>query len=305
MLEPLALLTWNVRYFGHGTNGLFATDAHLERAADALAALPHLPDVVALQEVETRSWRAGWNPRAQWARFADAVHRALDRRNRAQSYEMLYYPAHRYATPFGAAYTTGLAFLVARNLRIVDHNADTPWEITHRRVPWTRYFKQTRICAHVGVETPVGTRIDVFNAHLSLPAFFTRRGPWYPGRMGHGENQLREADSVLRCIDDRRRGEAVLVGDLNSAPGTPVYQHLLEQGGLRDVFAEHRADASWATNGILHLRMHLDHVFASENLDWVDFEGSHSFDDRGHFHGLSDHVPKLGRFLPGRRKAAG
>jgi endonuclease/exonuclease/phosphatase family metal-dependent hydrolase len=257
-----------------------------------------LPDVIALQEVESHSWRAGWQPRTQWTRFTDALHRALELRQRHKLYSAHYFPAHRYATPFGAAYTTGLAVLVAQPLRVIDHNAERPHEITHRRLRWTRYWKQTRICAHVGVETPQGERIDLFNAHLSLPAFFTRRGPWFPGRMGHGDNQLREAEEVLSCIDARARGARVLVGDFNSEPGSPVHRLLTDSGGLRDVFAERAPTPRWPTNGIFHLRMHLDHVFACEQSRWLDFDGSHPFGHRGPFDGLSDHVPKIGRFMP-------
>ena len=268
----------------------------MDRIASTLARLPALPDLIALQEVETRSWRGGLDAAHQVERFSQAFGRELEQAGRDTRYSTLYFPAHQYAGPIAPIYTTGLAILVASPLVIEDHNADSPWDITHRRFRWTASWKQTRICGHVGVRTPTGERFDLFNTHLSLPAFIDRRGPWYPARMGHGKNQLREADSVIECMAERARGSRILVGDFNSMPDSPVHRKLVEEGGLTDVFRHTHGDTHWPTNGTWNLRLHLDHVFACNGLDWLDFEGSQPFGVPSPFHGLSDHVPKVGRF---------
>ena len=52
----------------------------------------------------------------------------------------------------------------------------------------------------------------------------------------------------------------------------------------------------WPTAGFLNLRMHLDHIFSGAALSWLDFEDSAPFGVReAKFHGLSDHVPLIGR----------
>jgi hypothetical protein len=46
--------------------------------------------------------------------------------------------------------------------------------------------------------------------------------------------------------------------------------------------------------------MHLDHVFYGNGVAFLDLEGTTPFGDRrGPFHGLSDHVPIIGRFRAG------
>jgi endonuclease/exonuclease/phosphatase family metal-dependent hydrolase len=51
-------VTYNVRYFGHGTRGVASTSAAIERIAGSLARLSPLPDLMCLQEVETQSLRS-------------------------------------------------------------------------------------------------------------------------------------------------------------------------------------------------------------------------------------------------------
>jgi hypothetical protein len=53
------------------------------------------------------------------------------------------------------------------------------------------------------------------------------------------------------------------------------------------------------TQGLGGLRLHLDHVFSTPEIDWIDAEESHSWGE-GRFQNLSDHVPKLCRFRLGR-----
>ena len=57
-MHPLRVVTYNVRYFGHGTRGLASTAKAMKRIAGALVALDPLPDIVCLQEVETESFRS-------------------------------------------------------------------------------------------------------------------------------------------------------------------------------------------------------------------------------------------------------
>ena len=57
-MHPVRIVTYNVRYFGHGTRGLASTAGSMARIADALAGLSPLADVICLQEVETSSLRS-------------------------------------------------------------------------------------------------------------------------------------------------------------------------------------------------------------------------------------------------------
>jgi hypothetical protein len=54
--------------------------------------------------------------------------------------------------------------------------------------------------------------------------------------------------------------------------------------------------AKWPTAGFMRMRMHLDHVFGGPGLRWIDFDDTHPYGDRStRFHGLSDHMPMVGR----------
>ena len=53
-MSTLRLMTYNVRYFGHGTKGVMSTRLGLRRIAATLASLKPLCDIVCLQEVEAR-----------------------------------------------------------------------------------------------------------------------------------------------------------------------------------------------------------------------------------------------------------
>lgn len=298
-MDPVRLMTWNVRYFGHGLRGLRATRGGMRASARALAGLAALPDLVALQEVETSSLRAGLHPDGQLARFLGELHGALDAvGRRGVRYRGLYYPAHRYGGARGPAlYTTGLAILVGPRLEIVDHNAHDPDEITHVRVPWTRGLKQRRIVAHarVRLRDAPATALDLFNTHLSLPAFFEVGPHRVHAAMGQGSNQVAEVQAVLDALGRRADGPAVLVGDLNTAPGSPAYDAVLSHG-LVDVFAARSGlsdaeRAAVATAGFARARMHIDHIFGDPSLPWIDAHAHRV--DGGPFARLSDHAPKL------------
>jgi endonuclease/exonuclease/phosphatase family metal-dependent hydrolase len=291
-------MTWNVRYFGHGAKGLRASAGWTGRLARAIASLPDLPHVVALQEVETRSLRAGLAPEPQLDRFQALLNAAARAEGHRRRYEALYFPAHRYALPTGPAlYTTGLAFLVCDGVEVLQHNALAPFPITHVRPGRLSWLKQTRVAAHLRLAVADGA-VDLFNTHLSLPAFLEVGPHRVPSRMGHGTNQLAEVGSLLGFMEAHRGGpHAVLVGDFNAAPGSPVYRAIGEAGlvDAQAAFTGRRADALRpGTARFMHLRMHLDHVFSTPAVRWRRFT-QHRVDGAGAFAGLSDHAPKIGR----------
>ena len=48
-MQPVRVMTYNVRYFGHGTRGLASTATAMERIAAAVASLDPLADVICFQ----------------------------------------------------------------------------------------------------------------------------------------------------------------------------------------------------------------------------------------------------------------
>jgi endonuclease/exonuclease/phosphatase family metal-dependent hydrolase len=303
--ERFRLVSYNVRYFAHAAGGLGSCRASRRKIAAALAALEPAPAVICLQEVETRSIRSllGRPPKrpgeTQLEAFMDSFAEATREAGRHFRYDAFYFRAHAYRA-FGAVlYTTGLAILVDRErLRVEGHNAAAPAEITHQPVALLRDAKQSRICAHMALRTPRGTRLHVFNTHLSLPTPFARDFWMEKDRMGFGPNQVKEAQAVGAFVVERSGGEPyVLCGDFNAPPGSPVYRSLVEGTGCAGAQAAlgQIGSALFPTAGFLRFRMHLDHLFSGGGLRWVDLEGTHPF-GKGPFRGLSDHVPLVGRF---------
>ncbi len=311
-MRPLRVVTYNVRYFGHATRGLVSTRKAMQRIAEALAALDPLPDLVCLQEVETRSIRSNVaHPttalgETQLERLMGMLAAALAAAKKPDAYEAYYFPAHKYKLSQRAhIYTTGLAVLAHRDFVVDHHNAHTPKDITHRRLHAMRGLKQTRICAHVRLRHKEGLAIDVFNTHLSLPSTMAREFWTSPARMGYGKNQLEEAKNLASFVASERASDRFfIVGDFNALPGSPVYRLLTGECGYVDPFARaHRMTEaelrSWPTAGFMQLRMHLDHVLTGPGLVWTDFDETHPFGDRtSPFHGLSDHMPIIGRCRP-------
>jgi endonuclease/exonuclease/phosphatase family metal-dependent hydrolase len=288
-------MTWNVRYFGHPTRGLRATEPAIRRLAWVVAGQAELPDVIALQEVESESLRGGHGG-GQLDRFAARLGDALEAHRRPARYLAHYFPAHRYGLGRAALYTTGLAVLVREGLAV---EAMSPREITHVRIPGFGRLKQRRLAVHLRIR-PSGwsSALDLFNTHLSLPAFLEVGPHRVAARMGHGTNQLAEAAALLSFVGEHAGPHAVVVGDFNSLPGSPVYDHLLASGFV-DAHAEvsGRTPTSLrdvGTASFMHLRMHLDHVFSSPAVRWRGLDAADL--DHGPFAGLSDHAPKLGRF---------
>ncbi|MCA9573165.1 MAG: endonuclease/exonuclease/phosphatase family protein, partial [Myxococcales bacterium] len=136
--------------------------------------------------------------------------------------------------------------------------------------------------------------------HLSLPAFLEVGPHKVPQVMGHGSNQLEEVARVLDFLGARAGDAAVLVGDFNTGPGSPVYESVLG-AGLQDAFAVANGLApddlhGLATAGFGPARMHIDHVFSTPTVQW-DAMDAFRYGDRHAFHGLSDHTPKVGRLI--------
>ena len=308
-VSALRVLSYNVRYFGHSTRGIASTKSAMKRIAAALAALDPLPDIVCLQEVETSSIRSTVAHRrsdpeeTQLTRLMIMLDEALAAEGKRDGYDAYYFPAHAYR--IGAKtqiYTTGLAILTHRDFDVHHHNAQTPADITYRRIHAVRRLKQTRICAHIRCKDRQGHVVDVFNTHLSLPTTFSRNFWTRPERMGYGPNQIEEAKNLIRFVEAERRSDRFFIaGDFNSLPGSPVYQYLVAQQGYRDPFAQlyRMSDDElrrWPTAGFMRLRMHLDHIFTGPALRWIDFDETHAFGDRSAtFFGLSDHMPLIGR----------
>lgn len=304
--RTLRVMTYNVRYFGHATRGIASTGPAFRRIARSLAALDPLPDLVCLQEVETQSLRSTtanrlWHPaETQLDRVMTELHAALARAKKPQRYTAYYFPAHTYRlTKRTNIYTTGLAVIASDALDIGHHNAGRPHDITHRLR--AKKLKQTRICAHVSFKHRDGFTFDVFNTHLSLPNIFSKEFWTEEARMGFGPNQLAEAKTLAEFVASEKRCENyVVVGDFNSLPGSPVDRYLREECGLIDAFTKVRCFTSaesrdYPTAGFLNLRMHLDHVYSSPALEWLDFEDTRRFGEAGAFAGLSDHVPLIAR----------
>jgi endonuclease/exonuclease/phosphatase family metal-dependent hydrolase len=308
-VSTLRVLSYNVRYFGHTTRGIASTRSAMKRIAQAIAALDPLADIVCLQEVETNSLRSTVaHPRTregetQLQRLMEMLEEALASRGKREAYEAFYFPAHAYQLgPKTHIYTTGLAILAHRDLHVNHHNSKVPADITYRHIHAVRKLKQTRICAHLRFKDRSGHAVDVFNTHLSLPTTFSRDFWTGAARMGYGKNQLEEVKNLIRFVESERRSDRFFIaGDFNSLPGSPVYQHLVEHPSFKDPFAllYRMSEAElrkWPTAGFMRLRMHLDHIFSGPLLKWVDFDETHVFGDRAcSFHGLSDHMPLIGR----------
>ncbi len=310
-MQPLRILSYNVRYFGHATRGLASTRSAMLRIARAVAKLDPLPAIICLQEVETRSLRStvahrSENGETQLERFMQTFSAALTEAGKPDAYDAYYFPAHAYRLSSRThVYTTGLAILAHADFAVDHHNAQMPHDITHRRMHPIRRIKQTRICAHVRFrhrKDRAHGPIDVFNTHLSLPSTLSRAFWTQPRRLGWGPNQIEEARNLVRFVEEERTSDRfVVVGDFNALPGSPVYRYLVDEPGWIDAFARaYRMSPQelmqWPTAGFMRMRMHLDHVFAGPGLRWLDFDDTHPFGDRAApFYGLSDHVPVVAR----------
>jgi endonuclease/exonuclease/phosphatase family metal-dependent hydrolase len=314
MPAPLRILSYNVRYFGHALRGIAATRGGKRSIAHCIAGMEALPDVLCLQEVETYSlrstlaFRRAHPEETQLESFMAELERAFDDRKRPFPYEAFYFRAHanrigNRKTPLSSM---GLAIVVdTTKLRVDRHNAESPHPITHHHVQRFKDRKQARICAHIRLADRSGRTLHVFNTHLSLPTPFAKEFWTGTDKMGFGINQLHEARTLAAFVREQSDGEPFLIcGDFNSPPGSPVYRYLTEEAGLqcaqRVLGQIAGAPREFPTAGFLRLRMHLDHLFSSAGVKWLDLEGTLPFGDpRSPFHGKSDHVPLIGRFVIG------
>lgn len=299
----MRILSYNVRYFGHGTRGVASTEGGMRRIAAAVASLDPLPDVLMLQEVETRSLRSNALHWTKGASQVDAFTRILAselalKRHTLDAYQSLYFPAHVYGPRVQPMYTTGLATLVRQSLPIVTSHAE---DITQRDGYLFPSLKQTRLCAHVRVKHATMGEVDFFNTHLSLPQAFTKRFWQNRDKMGHGENQLAEIEALLRFVESAKgQGGLVLAGDFNAGPGSPVVERIRAAGHRHGLEMAHGLDETalrgFPTAGFMHLRMHIDHAFTSGHVAFDHFAETFAFGKgEGPFHGLSDHMPLLGQ----------
>lgn len=309
------IVSYNVRYFGHALMGLASTRKTKRLIARGFAGLEPLPQLIALQEVETRSLRSlvahrgRHRGRAQLGDFMHELEWSFNHAGRECPYDAYYFQAHTYRlTRSVNIYTTGLAILVDRTLYQIDrNNAESPERITHNHVRLIKDRKQTRICAHLRLLDTAARPLHIFNTHLSLPTPFAKTF-WRRGeKLGFGVNQLEEAKSLAVFVQCTAGDEPFVVcGDLNAPPGSPVYRYLTEAAGFAAAQgAMGQGDASrphgFPTAGFMTMRMHLDHLFSGGGLQWTDVEGTFPYGHRGNpFHGLSDHVPLIAGFRLGK-----
>lgn len=307
----MRIVSYNVRYFGHGLKGVASTAGTERRIAEALLALDPLPDVICLQEVETRSIRSQVANRSaresgvtQLEHFMTTLDAAFPDHWRPFPFDAFHFKAHAYRVRQTNLYTTGLAVIVnLKTLSVDTHNVERPEHITYHHVERWKERKQTRICAHMRLEDQKGRRFHLFNTHLSLPTPFEKEFWTRGGRMGHGVNQLAEAKTLATFVETKAMGDPfVICGDFNTAPGTPVFRYLVDQAGFESAQATLRqidpeTPKGFPTAGFMRMRMHLDHLFSGGKVRWVDLEGTLKYGDkRGRFYGLSDHVPLVARF---------
>ena len=291
-MAALTIWTWNVRYFSQGLGGLAATWPTLRGIADVVAAADPLPDVLALQEVETRSLRGGMHRAPQLSRFLSALRAGLARRGRSPTVRGIYFPAHVYGPASLPLYTTGLALVVRGTVVVERTNAEAPADVTHVRLSAFGAWKQRRVVGHVRVRPAAGgPGIDVYVTHLSLPAFLEVGPHRVPEAMGEGSNQLREIENVLRTVGRNRDDAAILAGDFNAAPGSPAHRAIID-AGWRDPTPEHARAVP--TAAFLDRRMHIDHLFGTPAVVWSRVTVGSI--DAAPFAGRSDHAPKMGTF---------
>lgn len=307
---PVRIVSYNVRYFGHALRGLASTLGPKRRISAALVTLDPLPDVVCFQEVETISVRSRVAHRANHAQetqlesFMARFEAVFQAAQVPFPYEAFYFRAHDYRFGQRSLYTTGLAILVnGKTLRVDQHNVESPHHITHHHVERWRDRKQSRICAHIRLADRAGRPFHVFNTHLSLPTPFDRTFWSQKDKMGHGVNQLHEARTLAGFVHRHAGSDPFVVcGDFNSAPGSPVYRYLTADAGFVGAqeclgLIDGASPRLFPTAGFMRLRMHLDHLFSGNGVQWQDLDGTAAFGDpAGRFHGLSDHVPLVGRF---------
>src|SRR5687767_9296539 len=111
-MQPLRIVSYNVRYFGHALKGLASTIGPKRRISAALITLAPLPDVICLQEVETISLRSRLAHRSsngeetQLEAFMGRLEAAFAAAEAEFPYEAFYFRAHTYKFGKTPIYTT-------------------------------------------------------------------------------------------------------------------------------------------------------------------------------------------------------
>jgi endonuclease/exonuclease/phosphatase family metal-dependent hydrolase len=309
----MGLVSWNVRYFSHRTKGITSTDKTMRQVANALTQIEPQPDIIALQEIDDRSIRSGGGragirrrhgqPDSQFARFLDCINLFAEARG-GFGYKAVFFPAHGHNKRLPLL-STGLAILYRNSLTCVANNGHQPCDITHRRIRRLARVKQTRICAWCRFETEDGVPFDVFNTHLSLPAFLKRvKGPT-GGRFGEADNQIREVESLLDYVDQHGSPDtSIVLGDFNARPGSRVYNRVIKSGAFRDAHAAYLGAntsqmAGLPSAGFMAVRFRLDHVFSGDRVRFLSFDYTEPYGPKHPWRSLSDHSPLVGRFTVG------
>ena len=308
--DVFRFLSWNVRYFSHHTRGLASTEANLKRISTAIADMDPQPDIIALQEIDDLSVRSQISRARRWrshepaSNFDRFVHQ-LNHHSSAVGghvYQAQFYPAQGHVGRL-PLYSTGLAILFRNTLEQLDHNGDAPHDITHRRLQKLSKIKQKRICAWARFRDEGGRTFDVFNTHLSLPAFLQRHNGPTGKRFGEAENQVREADAILEFMTERgaTTDGGILAGDFNAVPGSRVYRQFTGEASLKDAHASVLGAspeelAGFPSAGFMRLRYRLDHIFTRGDVSFSCFDGTEPFGKDHPLAGLSDHMPLVGRF---------
>lgn len=151
-------------------------------------------------------------------------------------------------------------------------------------------------------EVKQGKWITLFSGHLRSSAYSTARrsmnkdASWFQGISLYKRNykvgkRIRdyEAENVRRFIDEARvEGKPVIVaGDLNDWCGSDCL-NVLMRNDLKDAWWEGGCGFGWTYFG-WHMRLRLDHILYSDDLELVDVKVVDS--------DLSDHKPLVANFF--------
>jgi endonuclease/exonuclease/phosphatase (EEP) superfamily protein YafD len=89
--------------------------------------------------------------------------------------------------------------------------------------------------------------------------------------VGRFNAQLRDAQIIdLASLASGLGSRAVIVGDLNATPWTPVFQELLRVGSVRDSMQGHGVHATWPAGWPSWLRIPIDHVLLGMDVTIED-----------------------------------
>ena len=219
-----------LRIMTYNVHSCIGTDGKLSPARIARVIAKHRPDIVALQELDHGRVRTGGVDQAhQIANLLDMDHH--------------FHPAiHIEEERYGDAILTHLPMRLVRAAAL----------------PGPRHGRDTepRGALWVAIELPDGQYLNVINTHLGL---------------SRGERllQARELVGEKWLGDPACRGPAIVLGDLNSLPGSPVYRTLSSR--LRD--AQLQVDARPLTTFFTRLpALRIDHVFVSDDIEVTGVE---------------------------------